>query len=174
MGLTLLRHPSVSVRGICYGRAEVRLAAGHAGQIARAVALTPPPRRVVASPAIRCRGLAQALCRAHGLGAPTWDPRLLELDFGDWEGRPWSAIPRGESDPWAEDPVHRAPPGGERFVDLQRRVVEALAGLEDAAVVTHAGPIRAALIAAGQADFAQAFATPVPHAEPIALPAARG
>lgn len=170
MGLTLFRHPSVSARGICYGRTDVRLAAHHAQQIAQAVLRAPDARRVIASPSTRCRGLAEALSHARDLPAPEYDDRLLELDFGTWEGRPWTEIPRSESDPWAEDPIHRAPPGGERFADLQDRVIAALAGLRDVIIVTHAGPIRAAMIAAGTADFADAFATPVPHAEPFVLP----
>lgn len=170
MGLTLYRHPSVSARGICYGRSDVRLAPRHAQQIAKALHAAPVARRVIASPSTRCRGLAEALCQARKLPPPEYDERLLELDFGAWEGRPWTEIPRDESDPWAEDPIRRAPPGGECFADLQSRVVAALTGLSDVIVVTHAGPIRAAMIAAGTTDFAGAFSTAIPHAEPIALP----
>ena len=169
MGLTLLRHPSVSARGICYGQSDVRLAPSHGAEIAEAVKLAPQARAVISSPATRCRGLAEALAQARALPAPTYDPRLLELNFGTWEGRPWTQIPRAESDPWAEDPIHRAPPGGERFLDLLERLRAALRGLDDALIVTHAGPIRAAWIASGQMNFETAFATHVPHATPIHL-----
>lgn len=169
MGLTLLRHPSVSARGICYGQSDVRLAPGHGAEIATAIEQAPETSSVIASPSIRCRGLAEALAHANGLAAPIYDPRLLELDFGDWEGKPWTQIPRIESDHWAEDPANRAPPGGERFLDLLDRVRAALRDLKNALVITHAGPIRAAWIASGQMDFDTAFATPVPHAVPIQL-----
>ena len=55
------------------------------------------------------------------------------MDFGDWEGRPWADIARGEIDAWTQDcPL---PPGaGENLhsmlarVDAARR--ETLKGLE--------------------------------------------
>lgn len=169
MGLTFLRHPSVSAAGICYGRTEVRLSAAHPTEIANALRATPRPEAILSSPSSRCRPLAQALALAHRLEV-LFDDRLLELDFGSWEGRPWSDIPRAESDPWAEDPVNRAPPGGESFAALTERVRAALAGRDGVAVVTHAGPIRAALILSGLEDFTSAFAAPVPHATPIPLP----
>lgn len=99
-----------------------------------------------------------------------FDPRLLELDFGAWEGRPWDAIPRSESDPWAVDPVNRAPPGGEPFATLHARVAAVLATvLAGAVLVCHAGPIRAGrMILAGE-SFDAAFARPVPYAEPLEL-----
>lgn len=81
------------------------------------------------------------------------DPRWMELSFGLWEGRLWDDIPRSESDPWAEDVVHRNPPGGETVITLRQRVAAAMTELLSAAtaegpvivVVTHAGPIRVAL-----------------------------
>jgi alpha-ribazole phosphatase len=79
----------------------------------------------------------------------TTDPRLAEMDFGAWEGRPWAAIPRRELDAWAADLTGARPHGGESVADLSAR---ALAALRDAAqgpvpalVVTHAGVIKAAM-----------------------------
>ncbi len=168
-GPVLIRHPSVAARGICYGRAEMRLSADAPAQIAAAVAAAPRASRLISSPAARCLALAGALARAQGLRVEV-DARLQELDFGSWEGRPWSGIPRVESDPWAADPLRRSPPGGETFAHLLDRVHAALAGLGDVLVITHAGPIRAARIAAGLTGFDAAFAEPVPHAVPLALP----
>ncbi|MEM8786962.1 MAG: histidine phosphatase family protein [Pseudomonadota bacterium] len=170
MGLIFLRHPPVEGRGLCYGRHDPPLLADAPARIARATAALPPAPRLLASPAPRCRALAQAAAAALGL-VLDYDPRLRELDFGTWEGRPWAAIPRAELDRWAEDPETRAPPGGETFAALKARVHAALAGLDAAVIVTHAGPIRAARILAGQADFATAFGAEIPHATPIRLPA---
>lgn len=100
---------------------------------------------VYSSPAPRCRALVEHL------GWQTqYDPRLLELDFGDWEGRAWQDIPRAESEPWMADFVRRTPPNGESYAALQVRVVDFLRelqqqGAEHAAIVSHAGVIRAAL-----------------------------
>lgn len=166
--LILLRHPSVAAPpGTCYGRTDPPLAASAAEEIAAALRALPPGRAVVASPAGRCRQLAEAIAASWDVPLQI-DPRLRELDFGDWEGRPWAEIDRAESDPWAADPEHRAPPGGESFVRLRDRVEAALADLAPAAaVVTHAGPIRAAKMILTGASFADVFAEPVPHARPL-------
>lgn len=173
MGLIFLRHPRVAAPGLCYGRKDVPLAVGAEEAVARAVLRVPKARRLISSPSARCRVLAEGVAGALGLAAEI-DPRLLELDFGAWEGRLWAEIPRTESDPWAQDPLRRAPPGGERFLDLQARVAAALLGLDNAVIVTHAGVIRAAQILANQATFDQAFAQVVPYAEPIYIPALEG
>ncbi|MEM8658746.1 MAG: histidine phosphatase family protein, partial [Pseudomonadota bacterium] len=169
MGLTFLRHPKVDAPGICYGQSDVPLAAGSADAIARAVLQVPSGARILSSPAARCLALAQALD-----GPLTVEPRLQELSFGAWEGRPWAEIDRAESDPWAEDPQNRAPPGGETFTQLSMRVTEALRGVDNAIIVTHAGPIRAWQIALGLVDFRAAFARSIPFATPIHLPARTG
>lgn len=165
-----LRHPRPRVApGTCYGRLDLPEGGTAGAEISAALAATPPVAAVIASPAARCRRLAERLaardCVPLGI-----DPRLAELDFGAWEGRRWDTIPRAESDPWTADPWRVAPPGGERFADLHARVGAALAEAADAAaLVTHAGPIRAArMILAGE-SFEAAFARPVPYAEPLAI-----
>lgn len=168
MVLTVLRHPAVAAEGLCYGRSEVPLAPGAGAAIAAAVARTPAPVRLISSPSARCRALGQALAGAHGVALET-DARLMELDFGAWEGRAWAAIPRAESDPWAEDPERRAPPGGESFATLLARVRDAVAGLGPATLVTHAGPVRALWMMGEGMGFQAAFRRPVPHAEPMAI-----
>jgi alpha-ribazole phosphatase len=167
--LVLLRHPRVEAAGLCYGRADPPLAASASAEIEAALAATPPLRAVVSSPSPRAMTLAGALAARDGLAVRP-DPRLLELDFGAWEMRAWAAIDRAESDPWAEDPDRRAPPGGETFASLRARVADALAEIADgAAVVAHAGPIRAARMAADGVTLAAAFAEAVPYATPLSL-----
>lgn len=169
-GLVFLRHPRPAVRpGLCYGRLDLPEGPGAGVEIAAALRATPPVSIVLASPALRCRRLAERLSARDGV-ALALDPRLAELDFGAWEGRPWETLPRAESDPWAEDPWHRAPPGGERFADLSARVAVALAEAPPgAALVCHAGPIRAARMLLGAESFPDAFARPVPYATPLAI-----
>jgi alpha-ribazole phosphatase len=94
------------------------------------------------SPLIRCRALAE---RLHP--QPIIDDRLAEMHFGDWEGRRWDDIPRGELDAWAADVAGYAPPGGESPRELQRRALDFVASLDvpEAVIVTHAGVIRTLL-----------------------------
>lgn len=168
--MIFLRHPRPAVApGLCYGRLDLAEGPRAGAEIAAALKRMPAIGHVLTSPARRCRRLARRIARAADV-APVEDHRLLELDFGAWEGVAWERIPRAESDPWAEDPWSRAPPGGERFADLHARVAEALAEAPpDAAIVTHAGVIRAARMILRRESFAAAFARPVPFATPLDL-----
>lgn len=49
------------------------------------------------------------------------DATLLELDFGDWDGQPWSAIPKSEIDAWVADFASHRPCGGESLHQLLQR-----------------------------------------------------
>lgn len=142
MILHLIRHPKPLVdSGICYGRLD--LAAENAAAVAeRLRAELPPGVPLWSSPLRRCRELAELL---HA--APIIDERLVEMDFGLWEGRPWDSIPRGELDAWAADVAAYAPPGGESPLALQQRALAFVAGLAvpEAVIVTHAGVIRTLL-----------------------------
>jgi alpha-ribazole phosphatase len=75
------------------------------------------------------------------------DARLAEMDFGSWEMRPWSEIPRAEVDAWATDLLAYRPGGAENVLDVARRVSEfldelRLDGVTEALVLCHAGTIR--------------------------------
>lgn len=171
-GLTLFRHPKTAAEGIVYGRHDPAPAPEAPAQIesalarARALRLQGP---VIASPAGRAQALALPLAAALGVAVQT-DEDLRELDFGAWEGLRWDALDRAQSDPWAEDPWRRAPPGGERFADLVARAAAALARAPSGAVlVTHAGVIRAAWMLREGIGFDEAFARPVPYAAPVPL-----
>jgi alpha-ribazole phosphatase len=153
MRLVLLRHTRTAApAGTCYGQSDVALAEPHDPPFEQVQAWLQAaglaPDRLVASPLRRCRELAQHLARALGLSLRL-DGRWMELGFGDWEGRPWPAIDRRQSDPWAADPWHRAPPGGETLAALTQRVHAAMDEPADeggcALVVCHAGPMRVAL-----------------------------
>lgn len=122
-------------------------------------ALRPPAAwraaRVLASPLARAQATARALW-------PTveTDPRLLELDWGLWEGRrrddliadPASGYAHVEH--WGWD---RRPPGGESPADAWARVAPLLAEIAAAArptvLVAHRGLIRVILARAHGWDF---------------------
>ena len=98
--LALLRHPPIlAVAGTCYGRLDLPLAPGWEGWAASQATLLAglAPERIWSSPARRCLSVADALAERLGL-AVTPDARLLELDFGDWEGRAWDDVPRAALD----------------------------------------------------------------------------
>jgi alpha-ribazole phosphatase len=146
--LVLIRHTVVDAPpGLCYGRLDLPLAASAEADIAAVLAALPPVGAVISSPAARCRLLAAELARRDGCPL-AFAPDLRELDFGDWEGIRWDAINRAQSDPWADDPWNRAPPGGESEARLWARVEgwwarwRAPVGVERVAVVAHGGPLR--------------------------------
>ena len=143
MQLYLIRHPAPRVAaGVCYGRSDLPLAADVALAAARILPQLPKMLPVYTSPLRRCRQLADAL---HP--APRTDPRLQEMDFGEWEMTPWEHIQREALDGWAADPLGYAPPAGESVACLRQRVedfvIEARhAGVARAALVTHAGVMK--------------------------------
>lgn len=156
------RHPRpLAGTRICYGRLDVPLAepaAAGAQALLRAVA--EPVERIITSPSSRAQYVASAVQAATGAPLHT-DDRLMEMDFGDWEGVAWSAIPRAEIDAWAASPLAYHPGGGECVNDVLRRVRRAWSGIASAAettlVVTHAGPIRCLLHAVQDVPLLQAI-----------------
>lgn len=158
-----IRHPPLpTMHGRCYGRTDTDLPAAIFSAAANDLHPQLPPWPMVCSPLRRCVGLARAVLaldratpspHAAGDAAPAastrglrTDARLVELDFGQWEDRPWSEIPRTDLDAWAGDVTDYRPPDGESFNDVIARVRDALQGLATPhIVITHAGVIRAAL-----------------------------
>jgi probable phosphoglycerate mutase len=108
--------------------------------------------RVVSSPLDRARETAGPLAEALHLPVEL-DDAFLEIDFGEWEGKPIAEL---DLDPrWRLYNSNRSAigaPGGERMLDAQARFVAGLEALraahpeETIAVVSHADPIRAALL----------------------------
>ncbi|MGB6101493.1 MAG: histidine phosphatase family protein, partial [Comamonas sp.] len=111
MRLWLVRHARVALpEGVCYGAsdvaADVQATEAAACQWAECV----PLRLVVRhSPLRRCAQLALSLQALRPDLTLESDARLRELDFGDWEGRPWSAVDREAMDAWLADFAHARP-----------------------------------------------------------------
>jgi alpha-ribazole phosphatase len=162
------RHPrAIGAAGRCIGRTDLALdrrkAKRLAGRIRRAARRHGLPRAIWTSPLRRAAAVGRVL---RGWG---WthhvDARLLELDFGAWDGRRWSEIAHADVALWEADFAHHAPGGGESLAALRRRGDAFLAerALDRAGailVVTHAGWIGARL--APEAD-AAGWPAPVPH-----------
>ena len=141
------RHPPVrGAAGRCIGRTDLPVDPRRAKRLAhrmRAFARRNRlPRIVVTSPLARCRAVGIRLARwgwQHRI-----DAALLELDFGAWDGLPWSCVPREGVDAWCSDLAGHAPAGGESVGALLERVRSFDPG-EARMLVTHGGWLSAAL-----------------------------
>ncbi len=149
MRIYLVRHPKPDVApGICYGRTDVDVTAADQALVLPSLVSAIPKRiPVFSSNALRCAGLAASLAGALESDAPVQDPRLAEMDFGNWEMRAWNDIPRAEIDAWNGDLAGYRPGGGENVLEVAQRVSafhdELLAsGHDSAALVCHAGTMR--------------------------------
>ncbi|MCA2010334.1 alpha-ribazole phosphatase family protein [Pararhodobacter sp. CCB-MM2] len=156
MSLILLRHTRPDVdEGICYGRTDLSLCDDFDAEVERIDAELPDFTTIIASPLSRCLRLARALGERREIEV-TVDTRVIEMNFGRWERMPWEIIPRDQLDAWRDNFLGAAPHGGESVKQLATRVQAALAevarGPVPALVVTHAGVIKAALSAVGEAD----------------------
>ena len=166
--MIFLRHP-VTAAGpdLCYGRLDIDLGDGAEAQILAALAAVPQVLSIRTSPLGRCRVLAERFAARDG-ATLSEDDRLMEYDFGDWEGQRWPDIPRAQSEPWIDDMLNACPPGGESFAELVGRVGAALEDIaEGTLVICHAGPIRAARMLLTGASFDEVFAWKVPFAQPV-------
>ncbi|PSL26393.1 alpha-ribazole phosphatase [Chitinophaga ginsengisoli] len=147
MELYLIRHIKPDFpEGTNYGQTDVPLPADYPMQHRGIIRLLPREYDVVySSPLTRCRLLAQAITPIY-----ITDERLMELHFGDWEGRKWDDIPRDELDTWMTDYIHLAPPNGESLQVLVDRFAACIRDIQATQhqriiIITHAGIIRSAM-----------------------------
>ncbi len=178
----VVRHPPVSVSGVCYGHADVPASASDEEVAALALRL-PRVSRIWTSTSSRCAELAARL--AAPLGAPlSPDGRLREMCFGEFEGLTWTEIERRYPDAyaaWMGDWRRTPPPGGETLSAFEERAHHALSEIRETMlrdthsnaepsalplVVTHAGVIRALFRASEGLDWDEALARAVPHLTP--------
>lgn len=165
--LHLLRHGAVEQAGRLWGHGEaVPTMAGLADCRERVRGLT--VGRVIASDLSRAAMAAQAIAQDFGAEL-SLDPRWRELDFGAWDGADPEDLGAAVQRFW-DDPVGNPPPGGESWGVLRERVAIALCAIDDdALVITHAGPIRAALSILLGLDYRQSWAFHLPYASLISL-----
>lgn len=114
--------------------------------------MIPTPTSVQSSPQRRARQSAGIIAWHFGLPVEVV-PAMDEIDCGDWTGRAFSDLDRdAEWQQWNRRRGTSRPPNGESMHELQRRVVQHLDAIRDdmsdgaIAVVSHAEPIRAALM----------------------------
>lgn len=132
-------------KGICYGQTDVALAPGWEGfahKLAEQMRMD-GISRLIASPLARCRLPAEMVQRLTG--CDLWlDDRLLEMNFGEWEGWSWNDVSRDALDAWAADLLRFAPPDGENGASLIQRVEAFWSECrgEGCAILSHGGPLR--------------------------------
>jgi broad specificity phosphatase PhoE len=109
---------------------------------------TIPVQAIYVSPQERAVETAKPLSAALNI-AVTTEPRLSDVDFGEWTGRRFSEL--REDRAWQEFNSSRSStpvPGGERFSEVQSRMVSCVESLRQkhadqcVACVSHADPIR--------------------------------
>jgi probable phosphoglycerate mutase len=150
----LLRHgqTEMSAQRRFAGRGDIPLTSAGLGQAAAAA--TRLAERggidgVVTSPLSRALRTAEVV--ADTVGVPlAVDPDLVETDFGDWEGLTFGEVLARWPDEMAEwqADASAAPPGGESFAAVAKRVEAALDRLltgrkgQTVVVVSHVTPIK--------------------------------
>jgi alpha-ribazole phosphatase len=166
--LWLVRHAAVLLEpGICYGRLNVAANAEATLACANELAkVLPESMAINSSPLQRCEQLKLALIAHRPDLTGKTEPKLQEMDFGQWEGRPWADIAQNELSDWT-DHFASYPAGttGETvssFMDRVASVFDEIKPGRPTLWITHAGVIRAAgLLAAGQRTVSQARDWPV-------------
>jgi broad specificity phosphatase PhoE len=109
-----------------------------------------PVKAIYSSPIERTRQTAAALAKRLGLEV-TYREELAEVGFGEWTGQTFDVLERDER--WKQWNAFRSgsqAPGGERMIDVQRRIVNEMLRLwqvhpnELVALVSHGDVIKSA------------------------------
>lgn len=125
----------------------------------------------VSSPMLRTRETMERLRAAMGLSPSGYrtDPRLVEVNFGDWQGHTFAELEavdpgcfaRRQADKWAFVPPGE---GAESYAQLAERVRPWLDGANgDAVCVTHGGVMRAVFMLTGTLEPNEAAVLSIPQ-----------
>ena len=152
MKLYIIRHGQTdwNVQGRIQGRQDIPLnAAGRsqAQMLAKGMEKR-PVTPIYSSPQLRAMETAMALAGNQGVEVIPL-PELVEIGYGDWEGRTASDILTKERklyEEWWQHPATVAPPGGETLNQVDERCRQAWdmirSGMKgDTAVVAHGGTL---------------------------------
>jgi alpha-ribazole phosphatase len=152
MTLWVVRHAQPLIApGTCYGALDVAADAGATQQAAQALAkVVPQGAAVRCSTLQRCELLAQYLCGLRPDLTLKPEPRLVEMNFGVYEGTAWADIAKEALDAWTADFWRHRFGGAESLAELMARVNavwdEDCAHATDTVWITHAGVARAAML----------------------------
>ena len=152
MKLWLVRHAQpLLAPGLCYGATDVAADSLATYQAAEALSqVIPHGLPVVSSTLQRCERLAQCLQGLRPDLTYKTDARLVEMNFGEWEGHRWDAIPRAEFERWTDHFGSHRFGGQENLHEFMHRVSgawdESQGHGQETVWITHAGVIRAATL----------------------------
>lgn len=168
MEIYLIRHTSVDVpAGVCYGQSDVPLRPTFESEAAacreQLLALMPFDA-VFTSPLSRCVRLA-TFC---GYPDAVREPRIMEINFGEWEMKRFDEIHDPRLQEWYADYLHVAATGGESFEMQFHRVSAFLSELKQkpwqrVALFAHGGVLISAQIYAGIITPEEAFNALTPY-----------
>lgn len=172
MQITLVRHTAVAPgwKFICYGNTDVPLADTfdeEAPLVATQIDVSQYDR-VLSSPLSRALRLAHYCVPEH---IPIEvDDRLMEMNFGSWEGVDWQRILEKDQkvSSFFEYFIEQPAPGGESLRDLARRVADLLdelytADAQNVLLFCHGGVINAVRAMAGRITLQEAFEQILPY-----------
>lgn len=168
MEIYVIRHTKVSVgSGICYGQSNLAVSdTFHEEAEKLKMELVLPFDSVYSSPLTRCIKLAKKFDDSIIL-----DDRLKEMDFGDWEMKPWNEIPKQEIEQWYSDYVNTSVPNGENFKMVYERLCSFMEdirlsfGNQKILIICHGGIIRSIWCYLLQIPLHNAFKIPVGFSE---------
>ncbi|TGL60091.1 phosphoglycerate kinase [Leptospira ognonensis] len=173
MEIILVRHPeTIAPKGMCYGSLDLELKDPVEITRERVIQnLTDRPDLIIASPLPRAKKLADSLAEYFNHKEVKTDDRLMEMHFGDWEGKMWDELPKYETKHWMKNFVTANAPNGESFLELEKRVLHfaeewwlhptnpKIQNLENRRlmIVSHSAPIRVLICQRQGIPLAQAF-----------------
>ncbi len=168
MEIILIRHTSVDVApGVCYGQTDVPLKPAfeeEAAITAENLKVYTPFDHVYTSPLTRCVRLATYCGYLHA----ERDKRLMEINFGSWEMKPFDLNDDPRLQEWYADYLNVAATGGESFAMQYKRVSQFLDELKKktyyrVAIFAHGGVLICAQIYAGVIKPEEAFNALTPY-----------
>lgn len=176
--LLMVRHLKPLVEpGICYGSSDVAAEQSSCANESVIAALASydvrKDTRFYSSPLTRCTQLSEVLVQAFNIEGFEICTELAEIDFGDWEMKPWNDIERSSIDAWAKDIMGYQFPQGESALIMQSRIKQWLSELSkyngDSVVVCHAGTMRQLLALIEQTALEKLLNKPIGFGEVISV-----
>ena len=149
MRIYFLRHTTLDIEdNIFYGQTDVDVSSNFINEVKiikkkiEGEDLNLKKTLVISSPLKRCVKLATALNVSFKI-----DPRIKELDLGDWEMKLMSSIEKNEIEKWQDNLMEYKVPNGESNKDFLKRLNGFLKDIlkfkQDVLLVAHAGSINA-------------------------------
>jgi alpha-ribazole phosphatase len=168
MKVHIIRHTKVdSPSDTCYGQINFPLADTFLSECeAYRKELPADFDAIFTSPLTRCISLANQVNHWQ----PVVDDRLMEMNFGAWEGKKWDELDQNMLKHWMKNFVNVAPPDGENLRVVFERAKSFLDDLRmldyhKILVITHAGIIRCIWAYLLEIDLKNCFKIPVDFGE---------